>query len=95
VVDTELVQAGGTAGRDAAVLMVERIESTERVTVAGDNGYDTGFCGSTDGHERDVARSAEPEAVRRQHELTGALRFTPDTRSVGGKESGSRSVWLA
>jgi transposase len=41
VVDTELVQAGGTAERDAAVLMVERMESAERVTVAGDKGYDT------------------------------------------------------
>jgi hypothetical protein len=41
VVDTELAQASGTAEREAAVLMVERIESTERVTVAGDKGYDT------------------------------------------------------
>jgi transposase len=41
VVDTELLQASGTAEREAALLMVERIESTERVTVAGDKGYDT------------------------------------------------------
>ena len=41
VVDTELVQASGTAERDAAVLMVDRMEVTERVTVAGDKGYDT------------------------------------------------------
>jgi transposase len=41
VVDTELLQANGTAERDAALLMVERRESTERVTVAGDKGYDT------------------------------------------------------
>jgi transposase len=41
VVDTELLQAGGTAERDAALLMVDRIDSTERVTVAGDKGYDT------------------------------------------------------
>src|SRR3984957_14891455 len=41
VVDTELVQASGTAERDAALLMVERIESTERVTGAGEKGYDT------------------------------------------------------
>jgi len=41
VVDTELLQASGTAERDAALLMVERLESTERVTVAGDKGYDT------------------------------------------------------
>jgi hypothetical protein len=41
VVDTELLQASGTAERDAALLMVDRIEGTERVTVAGDKGYDT------------------------------------------------------
>ena len=41
VVDTELLQANGTAERDAALLMVERLESAERVTVAGDKGYDT------------------------------------------------------
>ena len=41
VVDTELLQAGGTAERDAALLMVDRMESSERVTVAGDKGYDT------------------------------------------------------
>jgi IS5 family transposase len=41
VVDTELLQCNGTAERDAALLMVERIEGTGRVTVAGDKGYDT------------------------------------------------------
>ncbi len=41
VVDTELVRCSGTAERDAALLMAERIEGTERVTVAADKGYDT------------------------------------------------------
>jgi IS5 family transposase len=41
VVDTELLQCGGTAERDAALLMAERMEGAERVTVAGDKGYDT------------------------------------------------------
>jgi transposase len=41
VVDTELLQCNGTAERDAALLMVERVEGTQRVTVAGDKGYDT------------------------------------------------------
>ena len=41
VVDTELLQVSGTVERDAALLMVERLESAERVTVAGDKGYDT------------------------------------------------------
>ena len=41
VVDTELLQANGTAERDAALLMAERIEGHQRVTVAGDKAYDT------------------------------------------------------
>jgi len=41
VVDTELLHATGTAERDAAMMMAERIEGMERVTLAGDKGYDT------------------------------------------------------
>src|SRR5271170_7790088 len=41
VVDTELLQCNGTAERDAALLMAERIEGDGRVTVAADKGYDT------------------------------------------------------
>jgi len=41
VVDAELLQANGTAERDAALLMAERIPGDGRVTVAGDKGYDT------------------------------------------------------
>jgi transposase len=40
VVDTELLQANGTAERDAALLMAERIEGSQRVTLAADKGYD-------------------------------------------------------
>ena len=41
VVDAELLQAHGTAERDAALLMTERIEGSQRVTVAAEKGYDT------------------------------------------------------
>ena len=41
VVDTELLQCNGTAERDAAILMAERLEGTNRVTLGGDKGYDT------------------------------------------------------
>jgi transposase len=41
VVDTELLQSNGTAERDAAMLMAERIDGVERVTLAADKGYDT------------------------------------------------------
>jgi transposase len=40
VVDAELLQANGTAERDAALLMSERIEGGKRVTVGADKGYD-------------------------------------------------------
>ena len=41
VVDTELLQCNGTAERDAAMLMVERLDGSERATLAADKGYDT------------------------------------------------------
>jgi transposase len=41
VVDTELLQCNGTAERDAAMLMAERIAGVKRVTMAADKGYDT------------------------------------------------------
>ncbi len=41
VVDVELLQANGTAERDAALMMAERIPGEGRVTLAADKGYDT------------------------------------------------------
>jgi transposase len=41
VVDTELVQCSGTAERDAAMIMAERVQGDHRITVAADKGYDT------------------------------------------------------
>ena len=41
MVDTELLQCNGTAERDAAMLMAERMDGDERVTLAADKGYDT------------------------------------------------------
>jgi transposase len=41
VVDTELVLCSGTAEREAALQMAERIGGDQRVTVGGDKGYDT------------------------------------------------------
>jgi IS5 family transposase len=46
VVDTELVLYSGTAEREAALQMAERIEGDHRVTLGADKGYDTrGFVG--------------------------------------------------
>ena len=41
VADVEVLQATGTAERDAALLMVEAIPGDQPVTVGGDKGYDT------------------------------------------------------
>ena len=41
VVDPELLQCNGTAERDAAMLMAERVDGMERITLAADKGYDT------------------------------------------------------
>ena len=41
VVDTELLQCNGTAERDAAMLMAERLDGDDRVTLAADKAYDT------------------------------------------------------
>ena len=41
VVDTELVICGGTAEREAAVRMAERLEGDHQVTLGADKGYDT------------------------------------------------------
>jgi hypothetical protein len=41
IVDTETFEANGTAERDAGLVMLERVEGTERVTVGADKAYDT------------------------------------------------------
>ncbi len=41
VVATEVLQSNGTAERDAALLMVERLEGDHRITIGADRGYDT------------------------------------------------------
>ena len=41
IVDAELLQANGRAERDAALVMLEQVSGTRRVTAGGDKGYDT------------------------------------------------------
>ena len=41
IVDVEVYQAKGTAERDAALIMLQRLTGTEAVTVGGDKGFDT------------------------------------------------------
>jgi IS5 family transposase len=41
IVNTEVLEANGTAERDAALVMLEQITGTKQVTVGADKGYDT------------------------------------------------------
>jgi transposase len=41
IITTEVFQANGTAERDAALVMLEQLPGTDRVTVGADKGYDT------------------------------------------------------
>jgi hypothetical protein len=41
IVDAEVFQANGTAERDAALVMIERLPGTQPLTVGGDKGFDT------------------------------------------------------
>ena len=41
IVEAEVFQANGTAERDAALVMLEQVPGTKRVTVGGDKGFDT------------------------------------------------------
>jgi hypothetical protein len=41
IVNAELLQANGRAERDAALLMMEQVPGDSRITVGGDEGFDT------------------------------------------------------
>src|ERR1019366_2226441 len=41
IVSSEVFEANGTAERDAALVMLEKIPGTKPVTAGGDKGYDT------------------------------------------------------
>ena len=41
IIDAEVFQANGTAERDAALIMLEKLPGTQTVTVGGDKGFDT------------------------------------------------------
>ena len=41
IINTEVFQANGTSERDAALVMLEQVPGTDRVTVGADKGYDT------------------------------------------------------
>src|SRR5438309_1447594 len=66
IVNTEVFQANGTAEREAALIMLEQIPNTRRVTVGGRQGVRyQGFRGRVPASERDAAWSAEQPTERR------------------------------
>ena len=82
VMDTELVMASGTAERDAAVEMAERIEGEKHVTVGADKGYDTrGFVREM--RERNVT----PQVSQNTNRKGGSAIDGRTTRHAGYKVS--------
>jgi len=62
VADVETMQADGTAERDAAVVMIESIPGSDRVTIGADKGYDTkGFVADA------RALNATPHVAQKKH----------------------------
>jgi transposase len=67
IVTPEVFQANGTAERDAALVMLEQIPGTDRVTVGADKAYDTnGFVAECRNMNVTPSRSAEHKATGRQ-----------------------------
>jgi IS5 family transposase len=82
VVDTALVMASGTAERDAAVEMAERIEGQKRVTVGADKGYDTR------GFVRDMReRKVTPHVTENTNRSGGSAIDGRTTRHAGYQAS--------
>ena len=80
VVDTELLQCNGTAERDAAMLMAERLEGTERVTLAGDKGYDT-----KDFVKEMRGMNVTPHVAQNQHARRTSANGRYTARDPGGR----------
>jgi hypothetical protein len=69
IVDAEVFQANGTAERDAALVMLERLPGAQPLTVGGDKGFDTfGFVEECRHLQRDPTRGPESRTTRRQRD---------------------------
>ena len=64
IVDAEVFLANGTAERDAALVMLEQIPGTKRVTVGGDKGFDTHGFAAECRHLRVVPHVAQNQQRR-------------------------------
>lgn len=82
IVDVEVLEANGTAERDAAALMVERIDGDHQVTVGADKGYDTrGMV------ENLRSLNATPHVAQNENRLGGSAIDRRTTRHAGYKIS--------
>ena len=78
VVDTEVVRCSGTAEREAALRMVERIPGDQRVTVGADKAYDT------QAMVRDLReRNVTPQVARNTNRPGGSAVDGRTTRHAG------------
>jgi len=69
IVDAEVFQANGTAERDAALVMLEKLPGVQPVTVGGDKGFDTrGLCERVPKSAGEAACGAEPRTPWRQRD---------------------------
>jgi IS5 family transposase len=71
LVEIQIAPATGTAERDTAITMIDGLSSTERITLAGDKGYDTrGFVEKC--RERNVTpHVAQNDGPRRSSAIDG------------------------
>jgi len=69
IVETALTPAHGRAEEDATLLMVERLRSARRITLAGDKGYDDSkLIAELRSMGVNAARGAEPQTAGRQRD---------------------------
>jgi len=82
VADVEVLQANGTAERDAALVMIEAIEGDHQVTVGGDKNYDTKDFVAESRNLNATPHVAQNIPVRRSSVSTSGRRAMPDTPSA-------------
>lgn len=82
VVDAELLEATGTAEREAAVFMCGELAADKRVTVGADKGYDTRECVA-----ELRARNATPHVAQNDKRRGGSAIDGRTTRHAGYAES--------
>ena len=95
IVDAEVFQANGTAERDAALVMLEKVPGTKSVTVGGDKGFDTrGFVaecrnlGVVPHVAQNLGRNGG-SAIDGRHHAARGIRHQPKE-----EEADRRMLWL-